>query len=539
MCTFAAELQEIMKLYSDEELAEILDQPIFHQISEAADRLGVECYVVGGYVRDIFLERPSNDIDVVVVGSGIEVAKELKRMLGRRAHLSVFKNFGTAQVKFKEERGGLKEERGERREEREYSAGAKEEREVEFVGARRESYSHDSRKPIVEDGTLEDDQNRRDFTINAMAICLNSDRFGELVDPFNGLADLEDGIIATPLEPGITFSDDPLRMMRCIRFATQLNFQIEDKTFEALERMADRIKIVSGERIEVELNKIIMSPHPSKGFVDLQRSGLLNIILPELSALDIVEQKNGRAHKNNFYHTLEVLENVTAPPSSPEGDTNVLHGNEAPSGAVGGALWLRWAALLHDIGKTRSKRWEPAVGWTFHNHNYIGAKMVPDIFRRLKLPMGAEMRYVQKLVDLHMRPQAIADNEVTDSAVRRLLNDAGDDIDDLMTLCEADITSKNEVKKKMFLENFRIVREKLTDLKEKDYKRLLQPVIDGNEIMALFNLKPSREVGTLKQTLKDAVLDNKVENEREPLMQLLIEKAREMGLIRKNNESLF
>ena len=517
MCTFAAELQEIMKLYSDEELAEILDQPIFHQISEAADRLGVECYVVGGYVRDIFLERPSNDIDVVVVGSGIAVAKELKRMLGRRAHLSVFKNFGTAQVKFKEERG-------ERREERFV------EREVEFVGARRESYSHDSRKPIVEDGTLEDDQNRRDFTINAMAICLNSDRFGELVDPFNGLADLEDGIIATPLEPGITFSDDPLRMMRCIRFATQLNFQIEDETFEALERMADRIKIVSGERIEVELNKIIMSPHPSKGFVDLQHSGLLNIILPELSALDIVEQKNGRAHKNNFYHTLEVLENVTAPPSSPEGDTNVLHGNEAPSGAVGGALWLRWAALLHDIGKTRSKRWEPAVGWTFHNHNYIGAKMVPDIFRRLKLPMGAEMRYVQKLVDLHMRPQAIADNEVTDSAVRRLLNDAGDDIDDLMTLCEADITSKNEVKKKMFLENFRIVREKLTDLKEKDYKRLLQPVIDGNEIMALFNLKPSREVGTLKQTLKDAVLDNKVENEREPLMQLLIEKAREMGL---------
>ena len=568
MCTFAAELQEIMKLYSDEELAEILDQPIFHQISEAADRLGVECYVVGGYVRDIFLERPSNDIDVVVVGSGIEVAKELKRMLGRRAHLSVFKNFGTAQVKFKEERGGSKEERGERREEREYSAGAKEEIEVEFVGARKESYSHDSRKPIVEDGTLEDDQNRRDFTINAMAICLNSDRFGELVDPFNGLADLEDGIIATPLEPGITFSDDPLRMMRCIRFATQLNFQIEDETFEALERMADRIKIVSGEHIEVELNKIIMSPHPSKGFVDLQRSGLLNIILPELSALDIVEQKNGRAHKNNFYHTLEVLENVvktqqtqqtlqtlqTLPRPLPvrEG-SDYLDGGGAQENVYtplpvgdksaeevstplphregpGVGLFLRWAALLHDIGKTRSKRWEPAVGWTFHNHNYIGAKMVPDIFRRLKLPMGAEMRYVQKLVDLHMRPQAIADNEVTDSAVRRLLNDAGDDIDDLMTLCEADITSKNEVKKKMFLENFRIVREKLTDLKEKDYKRLLQPVIDGNEIMALFNLKPSREVGTLKQTLKDAVLDNKVENEREPLMQLLIEKAREMGL---------
>ena len=473
-----------MKLYSDEELAEILDQNIFHQISEAADRLGLECYVVGGYVRDIFLERPSNDIDVVVVGSGISVAQELKHMLGRKAHLSVFKNFGTAQVKFHDT-------------------------EVEFVGARKESYSHDSRKPIVENGTLEDDQNRRDFTINAMAICLNKSRFGELVDPFNGLADLEDGIIATPLEPGITFSDDPLRMMRCIRFATQLNFQIEDETFEALERMADRIKIVSGERIEVELNKIIMSPHPSKGFVDLQRSGLLNIILPELAALDIVEQKIGRAHKNNFYHTLEVLENVVA---------------------HDGGLWLRWGALLHDIGKTRSKRWEPSAGWTFHNHNFIGAKMVPEIFRRLKLPMGAEMKYVQRLVDLHMRPQVIADSEVTDSAVRRLLNDAGDDIDDLMTLCEADITSKNEGKKKMFLENFRMVREKLADLQVKDYKRLLQPVIDGNEIMEMFHLQPSREVGTLKQYLKDAVLDNKVENEREPLMKLLMEKAQSMGL---------
>ena len=473
-----------MKLYSDEELAAILDQDVFHKISEVADQLGVECYVVGGYVRDIFLERPSNDIDVVVVGSGIEVAKALKKVIGRKAHLSVFKNFGTAQVKFNDT-------------------------EVEFVGARRESYSHDSRKPIVEDGTLEDDQNRRDFTINAMAICLNRHRFGELVDPFNGLADLEDGIIATPLDPDITFSDDPLRMMRCVRFATQLNFQIEEKTFEALERMADRIKIVSGERIEVELNKIIMSPHPSKGFVDLQRCGLLNIILPELAALDIVEQKNGRAHKNNFYHTLEVLENVVK---------------------SNGQLWLRWAALLHDIGKTKTKRWDPAIGWTFHNHNYVGAKMVSDLFRRLKLPMGMEMKYVQKLVDLHMRPQVIADSEVTDSAVRRLLNDAGDDIDDLMLLCEADITSKNEVKKKMFLENFRMVREKLADLKEKDYKRLLQPVIDGNEIMEMFHLKPSREVGILKQYLKDAVLDNQVENEREPLMRLLIDKARKMGL---------
>ena len=455
--------------------------------------------MVGGYVRDIFLERPSNDIDVVVVGSGISVAEELKRMVGKKAHLSVFRNFGTAQVKFRQKG-------------REY--------EVEFVGARKESYSHDSRKPIVENGTLEDDQNRRDFTINAMAICLNKRRFGELVDPFNGLADLEDGIIATPLEPGITFSDDPLRMMRCIRFATQLNFQIEDETFEALERMADRINIVSGERIKDELNKILLSSVPSRGFVDLQRCGLLNIILPELAALDIVEVKNGKAHKNNFYHTLEVLDNVART------DAGAVREDGSDM-----RLWLRWAALMHDIGKTKSKRWDPAVGWTFHSHNMIGAKMVPQIFRRLMLPMDAKMKYVQKLVDLHMRPIVIADDEVTDSAVRRLMNDAGDDIDDLMTLCEADITSKNEVRKKMFLENFRMVREKLADLAEKDYKRLLQPVIDGNEIMEMFNLKPSREVGVLKQYLKDAVLDNKVENEREPLMQLLMAKAQEMKLI--------
>ena len=402
--------------------------------------------------------------------------------------------------------------------------------EIEFVGARKESYSHDSRKPIVEDGTLEDDQNRRDFTINAMAICLNKKRFGELVDPFNGIADLEDGIIATPLDPEVTFSDDPLRMMRCIRFATQLNFEIEDETFDALSRMADRIRIVSGERIEVELNKIMMAPHPSIGFEYLQRSGLLQIILPEVAALDIVEKRDGRAHKNNFYHTLEVLENVSLPrPLQKEGSSGTAE-SPLPLEGQGGGLWLRWGALLHDIGKTKSKRWEPGIGWTFHNHNIIGAKMVPNIFRRLKLPMGAEMKYVQKMVDLHMRPQVIADEEVTDSAVRRLLNDAGDDIDDLMVLCEADITSKNEVKKKMFLENFRMVREKLADLKEKDYKRLLQPVIDGNEIMEMFHLKPSREVGVLKQYLKDAVLDNRVENEREPLMQLLLEKAKQMGL---------
>ena len=473
-----------MKLYSDAELAQILDKDIFHLIGDAADELSLDCYVVGGYVRDIFLERPSNDIDVVVVGSGIKVADALRRKLGRKAHISVFRNFGTAQVKYKN-------------------------MEVEFVGARRESYSHDSRKPIVEDGTLEDDQNRRDFTINAMAIQLNKAHFGELVDPFGGIDDLEDGIIRTPLDPDITFSDDPLRMMRCVRFATQLRFFIEDETFEALSRNAHRLEIISGERISDELNKIMLSPQPSRGFVDLQRSGLLNLILPELAALDIVETRNGRAHKNNFYHTLEVLDNVARKSDN---------------------LWLRWAALLHDVGKTRSKRWDPAQGWTFHNHNFLGAKMVPEIFRRLKEPMDAKMKYVQKLVDLHMRPIAIADEEVTDSAVRRLMNDAGDDIDDLMTLCEADITSKNQVRKQQFLENFRMVREKLADLKERDYKRLLQPCIDGNEIMEMFYLQPCREVGALKQCLKDAVLDNKVENEREPLMQLLMQKAHDMGL---------
>lgn len=490
-CNFAPNLRFYMKLYSDAELAEILDKDIFHKIGEAADGMGVECYLVGGYVRDIFLERPTNDIDVVVVGSGIEVAKKLQQLLGTnpktgrpRAHLAVYRNFGTAQVKF-------------------YDT------EVEFVGARKESYNRLSRKPIVEDGTLEDDQNRRDFTINAMAICLNKDRFGELIDPFDGIYDLEDGIIRTPLDPDITFSDDPLRMMRCVRFSAQLRFFIEDETFEALSRNAERIKIVSGERIADELNKIMKTAQPSRGLAELQRCGLLQLIIPELAALDIVETRNGRAHKNNFYHTLEVVDNVAK------------HSDN---------LWLRWAALFHDVGKTKSKRWEPALGWTFHNHNYIGAKMIPSIFRRMKLPMDAKMKYVEKLVDLHMRPIVIADEVVTDSAVRRLMNDAGDDIDDLMTLCEADITSKNEVRKKRFLENFRMVREKLTDLKERDYKRLLQPVIDGNEIMEMFSLQPCREVGQLKQYLKDAVLDNRVPNEREPLMALLLEKAKEMGL---------
>ena len=474
-----------MRNYTDAELAQLLDKDIFKTIGRVADHLCMECYVVGGYVRDLFLERPSNDIDVVVVGSGIRVAEELKGQLGRKAHLSVFRNFGTAQVKYRD-------------------------LEVEFVGARKESYSHDSRKPHVEDGTLEDDQNRRDFTINALAICLNQNRFGELVDPFDGVYDMEDGIIRTPLDPDITFSDDPLRMLRCIRFATQLNFYIEDETFDALGRNAERINIISGERVMEELNKIMATPTPSKGFVDLHRCGLLQILMPELTNLDIVETRNGKKHKNNFYHTLEVLDNVAR------------HSDN---------IWLRWAALLHDIGKTKSKRWDPLQGWTFHNHNFMGAKMVPPLFRRLKLPMDAKMKYVQKMVDLHMRPIVIADEEVTDSAVRRLINDAGDDIDDLMILCEADITSKNHERKQRFLDNFAAVRVKLADLKERDYKRLLQPVIDGNEIMEMFHLQPSREVGTLKQTLKDAVLDNRVPNEREPLMELLMDKARSMGII--------
>lgn len=474
-----------MRELSNAQLAQLLDKDIFHHISEAADKLGLECYVVGGYVRDLFLERPSNDIDVVVVGSGIQVASELKNILGKKAHLSVFKNFGTAQVKYKDT-------------------------EVEFVGARKESYSHDSRKPIVEYGTLEDDQNRRDFTINAMAVCLNKDRLGELVDPFGGVDDLWDGIIRTPLDPDITFSDDPLRMMRCVRFATQLNFFIDDETFAALERNAERIKIISGERIAEELNKIMMTKTPSKGFVDLHRCGLLQLIMPELTAMDIVDVKNGRAHKNNFYHTLEVLDN---------------------SCKTTDKLWLRWSALLHDIGKPKCKRWDNAIGWTFHNHNIVGAKMVPGLFRRMKLPMDAKMKYVRKLVDMHMRPIVIADEEVTDSAVRRLMNDAGDDIDDLMTLCEADITSKNELRKQRFLNNFRTVREKIEDLKVRDYKRLLQPCIDGNEIMEMFHLKPSYEVGVLKKALKEAVLDNKVANEREPLLALLNKKAKELGLV--------
>lgn len=473
-----------MKLLTQDEIIQKIDSPLFAQLTQTADEIGVECYLVGGYVRDLFLERPTNDIDVVVIGSGINMAEAYAHRLGRGTHLSVFRNFGTAQVKWKGH-------------------------EIEFVGARKESYSHDSRKPVVENGTLEDDQNRRDFTINAMAVCLNSHRLGELVDPFNGIDDLRDRIIATPLDPDITFSDDPLRMMRCIRFATQLNFTIEQETFDALARNRERIKIISGERIIIELNKILASKTPSIGFVEMQRCGLLELILPEVAKLDCVETRNGKSHKNNFYHTLEVLDSVASKSDN---------------------LYLRWAALLHDIGKPRSKRWEPSIGWTFHNHNYLGKKMIPALFRRMKLPVDHRMKYVEKLVDLHMRPIAIADDEVTDSAVRRLLFEAGDDIDDLMLLCEADITSKNEQRKKNFLQNFQIVRQKLVDIEEKDRIRNFQPPVDGDEIMQMFNLQPCREVGALKSALKDGILDGKIPNEREPALQFVIERAQQMGL---------
>ena len=456
------------------ELKEHFTNKIFSLISKTADEMGLECYAVGGYVRDIFLNRPSKDIDIVVVGSGIEIAQAFGKKLGRGAHVSVFKNFGTAQVKYHDT-------------------------EVEFVGARKESYSHDSRKPIVENGTLEDDQNRRDFTINAMAVCLNQARFGELVDPFGGMEALKKR----------TIRDDPLRMMRCVRFATQLNFYIEDETFAALERNKERIKIISRERIADELNKILLSPIPSKGFVELDRCGLLELIFPELTALQGVEVRNGRAHKDNFYHTLEVVDNISK---------------------VSNNLWLRWATLLHDIGKPRTKRWEPKIGWTFHNHNFIGEKMIPDIFRKMKLPMNEKMKYVQKLVGIHMRPIVIADDVVTDSAVRRLLFEAGDDIDDLMMLCEADITSKNEARKQRFLDNFKLVRQKLKDLEEKDRIRNFQPPVDGAEIMRVFNLEPCREIGSLKSSIKDAILDGVIPNEHDAAFEYMLKKAQAMGL---------
>lgn len=530
----------MLQIPTQAQFAAHLSSPHFQKLTETIDAMGLEAYIVGGYVRDFILKRPSKDVDVVVVGSGIEVAQAFCKSLGKGAHCSVFRNFGTAQVKWRH----WTTVDGKR---------VQQEEEIEFVGARKESYSHDSRKPIVEDGTLDDDQRRRDFTINALAICLNQSRLGELVDPFDGLVDLEEGIIATPLDPDITFSDDPLRMMRCVRFATQLNFQIEEETFEALSRNKERIKIISAERIIDELNKIMLAPHPSKGFIDLHRCGLLEIILPELVALDIVEERNGRKHKNNFYHTLEVLENlverqrlaeknrlsrlsqqVTGNSSQQNAETSSereVEEEEIPAARTKDEiLFHRWAALLHDIGKPKSKRWDNKIGWTFHNHNYLGMRMVKPMFRRLKLPLDDRMKYVEKLVDLHMRPINIADEEVTDSAVRRLLFDAGNDIDDLMMLCEADITSKNERRKQNFYANYQLVRQKLIDLEEKDRIRNFQPPVDGKEIMRIFDLQPCQEIGTLKSALKDAILDGVVPNEHEAALEFILKRAAKMGL---------
>jgi len=461
-----------------------LKNKIFQHISEVADGLELETYVIGGYVRDLYLNRPSKDIDIVTIGSGIELAKAVSASLKPSPRVNVFKNFGTAMLKYKDH-------------------------EIEFVGARKESYQRNSRKPIVEDGTLADDQNRRDFTINALALGLNLSNFGELLDPFGGISDLENKIIKTPLDPDITFSDDPLRMMRAIRFATQLNFEIEIETLKAIARNKDRINIISGERIIDELNKIILSPKPSIGFKLLEETGLLRIIFPELQAMKGIDRVNGIAHKDNFYHTLEVLDRIT-----PNTDN----------------LWLRWSALLHDIAKPATKKFVDGQGWTFYAHNFIGVKMIPKIFRRMKLPLNEKMKYVQKMVQLHMRPIVLSEEVVTDSAVRRLLFEAGDDIDDLMTLCEADITSKNEEKVKRYLKNFQLVREKLKEIEEKDAIRNFQPPVDGELIMKTFSLAPCREVGLIKDAIKDAILDGIIHNDYDEAYQFMLNKAKELGL---------
>lgn len=461
-----------------------LKHPIFKHITEIVDAMGVEAYAVGGYVRDYYLHRPSSDIDVVVVGDGTEVAKRLANKLN--AMVSVFKNFGTAMVRWGDT-------------------------EVEFVGARKESYRRESRNPIVTPGTLEDDQYRRDFTINAMAWCLNGDRFGELVDPFDGMDDLEDCIIRTPCEPDTTFSDDPLRMMRAVRFATQLGFDIDDYTFEGIRRQAERIKIISRERIAVELNKILASPIPSIGFELLRSSGLLQYILPELERMSGVERRGKHAHKDNFDHTMKVLDNVARRSDD---------------------LWLRWAALLHDIGKPETKAYDPKAGWTFHQHEALGSKMVPQIFRRLKLPLNEPMRFVQKMVFLHMRPIVLSEDLVTDSAVRRLLFEAGDDIDKLMTLCEADITSGIDSKVRKFLANFELVRKKMIDLEERDRVRNFQPPITGDIIMRTYNLAPSSIIGEIKEVIKNAILDGIIPNDYDAAFELMEQEAERRGVKR-------
>lgn len=465
-------------------LSEKINNPIFGVISEAASEMKVECYVIGGYVRDLFLNRSSKDIDIVVVGSGIELAKKVAGKLGKNTRVNVFKNFGTAQLSHNNV-------------------------ELEFVGARRESYQLDSRKPLIENGTLEDDQKRRDFTINALAICLNKERFGEVVDPFKGLEDMRDMLLRTPLDPDITFSDDPLRMMRAVRFACQLEFDIVSEAYDAMERNKERIKIVSAERVADELNKIMATRKPSIGFRLLDKCGILQLIMPEITLLKGAEMKDGVGHKDNYNHTLAVLDKLA------ENSDN---------------LWLRWAALYHDVGKPSSKRWDLKQGWTFHNHNFIGEKLIPEIFRRMKFPMNEKMKYVQKMVGLHMRPIVLSEETITDSAVRRLLFDAGDDIDDLMMLCEADITSKNKDKILRFLDNFQLVRQKLRELEEKDRIRNMQPPVRGEEIMETFGLGPCVEIGVIKTAIKDAILDGVIPNEYEAAWNFMLERAGKMGL---------